>query len=117
MKENPIRNKSFEFAVLAVKMARALKESTKDYELINQFVRSGTSVGANVVEAIQGQSRRDFISKMSIALKEAHETRYWLDLFRAINSINDEQHKFMLKKVNELVNLLTAIIKTAKKNS
>ena len=80
--ENPIVSKSYAFAVKLVKSIRELKQSGYERELISQLLRSGTSVGANVVEAQDAQSRKDFISKMNIALKEAREMNYWLHILK-----------------------------------
>ena len=114
--QSPIRKKSFEFAVMIVKLTRKLKETTKDYEIISQLTRCGTSIGANVVEAQSAQSHKDFIAKMSISLKEAYETRYWIELLYEVESLNQEQFDFVLNKVEELIRLLTSIIKTSRAN-
>src|SRR6266478_782555 len=79
MRDNVVRDKSFAFAVDVVRLGRRLHEM-REFVLADQIIRSGTSVGANIEEALAGQSRKDFISKMSIASKEARETRYWLRL-------------------------------------
>ncbi len=82
----------------------------------NQLLRSGTSIGANVNEAIQGQSRKDFLHKMSIALKEAAETEYWIKLLFASDYLNKEESEVMLKNCQELIKLLTTIVKTTRNN-
>ena len=114
--KNAIVDKSFEFAVAVVKLTRKLREVSRDYELAKQLVRSGTSIGANVSEAQQAQSRKDFISKMSIALKEANETRYWLKLLLRVDDIHKSYYETLIKDVEEIINLLVSIVKTAKGN-
>ncbi len=79
MKENLIQDKSFDFALLIIELYKVLTER-KEYILSKQLLRSGTSIGANIEEAIAGQSQKDFLSKINISLKEARETRYWLRL-------------------------------------
>ena len=86
--ENVIENKSFEFAIRIVKLYKHLSNAKKEYVLSKQLLRSGTSIGANVAEAQQAQSRADFVSKMSIALKETVETKYWLRLLNATNYLS-----------------------------
>ena len=85
--------------------------------MANQLLRSGTSIGANVTEADQAQSKADFISKMGIANKEAHETKYWLNLLHKTDYINDDEYSSIFEDCQELIRLLQAIIKTAKDNS
>ena len=111
--DNVIEDKSFEFAVKIVKMALELKKSNQYYELGSQVLRSGTSIGANVAEAQSAQSKRDFVSKMNIALKEAKETEYWLKLLAASEIITQEKAGSLLGGVRELQRILTAILKTA----
>ena len=110
MKDNIVRDKSFAFAVDIVKLGRQLHEM-REFVIGDQIVRSGTSIGANVEEAIAAQSRKDFISKMSIASKEARETRYWLRLLQE-SAILDGEPQQLLGRVEELVKLLTAIVKS-----
>lgn len=114
MSQNLIREKSYAFAVQIIKLCKKLEE-TKEYVLAKQLLKAGTSIGANVEEAIAGQSRADFISKMSIASKEARETNYWLRLLRDSEIISQEQVSDHLAKSEELVNILTAIVKTTSK--
>ena len=115
MKENIIVNKSFAFAVKIVRLFVSLRER-KLYALNGQLVRSGTSIGANVNEATQGQSKKDFISKLSIALKEAYETEYWLKLLYETEIINEDLFNELNTDVIELIRLLTSIIKSSKTN-
>lgn len=86
-KDNVIQKKSFEFAILIVEFAKKLIENKKEFILSKQILRSGTSIGANVEEAIGGFSKKDFRAKLSISYKEARETRYWLNLLKATNYI------------------------------
>ncbi len=115
MAESIIQKKSFEFALEIIQLYRELQEKG-EYVLSKQLLRSGTSIGANVEEASGGQSRRDFIAKMYIACKEARETRYWLRLLQASNLVNIDVTK-ELAHVNELIRILTSIIKTTSENS
>lgn len=112
--ERTVERKSFLFAVRIVKLCKHLNAGKKEYTLAKQLLRSGTSVGANIAEAEQAQSRADFISKMSIALKEAGETDYWLRLLRATEYLNEEEFRSIYKDCGELEKMLTAIVKTTK---
>lgn len=114
MSQNPVREKSYSFAVQIIKLCKKLEES-KEYVLAKQLLKSGTSIGANVEEALAGQSRADFISKMSIASKEARETNYWLRLLRDSQILGKDQVQSLLSESEELVNILTAIVKTTSK--
>lgn len=115
MKDNQIANKSHQFARRIVKAYQYVIEK-KEYNLSNQMVRSGTSVGAMVKEAEFAQSKADFISKMSIALKEANETKYWLDLLNYGDYLEDAIHQSLDKDISEIISLLVAIVKKAKDN-
>ena len=114
---NPIRDKSFDFAVRIVKFHKLLKESGVDYDLAKQVLRSGTSIGANVAEAQSGQSKKDFIHKSHIAFKEVNETIYWLNLLNKSELISDDTANSMLKDAEELRRILASIIKTSKENT
>ena len=114
MKQNPIEAKSFNFAVRIVRLYRHLTGNKQEYILSKQLLRSGTSIGANVSEAERGQSRADFIAKMSIALKEANETDYWLRLLHASELLSEVEFESMKKDLSELIAMLTAICKSAK---
>ena len=116
MKDNVIQNKSYDFALRIVKLSRFLNEEKNEYILSKQVLRSGTSVGANVEEAIGGQSHKDFIAKMSIAYKEVRETLYWLRLLNDSDYINDSQSDSIQKECRELIKILTSILNTAKQN-
>ena len=109
-----IQIKSFQFAVRIVNLCRYLQTEEKEYILSKQLLRSGTSIGANVAESQQAQSRPDFISKLNIALKEASETDYWLRLMHETKYLSQKQFESMITDCSELEKLLTSIIKTAK---
>jgi len=117
MHNNAILDKSFEFSVRIVNLKKYLNKFKQERIMANQLLRSGTSIGANVTEADQAQSKADFISKMGIANKEAHETRYWLKLLHQTDYINDEEYSSIFEECQELIRLLQAIIKSAKDNS
>ncbi|MCM8832069.1 MAG: four helix bundle protein [Candidatus Omnitrophica bacterium] len=116
--ENIIMGKSFELAVGIVELYKNLIYKKKEYVLSKQLVKSGTSIGANVNEAQAAQSRVDFIAKMSIASKEARETKYWIELLIATNYLNpnDEQVAMLRSQIDEIIKLLTSIVKTTQKN-
>lgn len=114
MKENALREKSYSFALRVVKMCRYLNEEKREFILSKQVLRSGTSNGANIEEANQGQSKSDFIHKLSISLKEAVETNYWLRLLRDSEYLSKSQAESLLSDCCELEKLLTSSIKTAK---
>lgn len=116
MADNAVVDKSFDFAVRIVNLYKFLSMEKKEYVLSKQLLRSGTSIGANVSEAQRGQSKADFIAKMSIALKEASETHYWLRLLQKTDYLTSAQFESMEKDVCELLGLLTAICKTAGAN-
>ena len=109
--------KSFAFAVKIVKTAKEVREIHKEYDLTRQLVRSGTSVGANVSEAQKAQSTKDFISKLSIASKEAEESRYWIRLLVATGYLEESAGKTLLRDAEELIRILTSSVKTAQKKN
>ena len=113
---NIIVEKSFEFAVRIVNLRKYLIEEHKEYVISKQLLKSGTSVGANVSEAQRAQSKADFVSKMSIALKEANETQYWLKLLYRTDYLSKTQFDSLNKDICELLSLLAAICKTAGTN-
>ena len=112
--DNPIVDKSFQFAIRVVNLYKHLCNEKHEYVLSKQLLRSGTSIGANVSEAQQPQSDNDFIAKLSIALKETTETKYWLRLLAATDYLTDREAKSMLSDCSELEKILTAIIKTTR---
>lgn len=109
-----IEPKAFDFAVRIVKLSQYLQNEKHEFVLSKQLLRSGTSIGANITEAQQGQSRADFISKMGISLKEASETRYWLRLLLATDYLSEKEHQSIAENCVELEKMLVSIIKTAK---
>ena len=111
---NAIEEKSFQFAVRIVKLCRYLRDEKKEFILSKQLLRAGTSIGANISESQQAQSRPDFISKLCIALKEASETNYWLRLLRATDYLSETEYRTMIVQCKELERLLTSILKSAK---
>ena len=113
--DNVIEEKSFRFAVRIVKLNQHLRAKKKEYVLSKQLLRSGTSIGANVAESQQAQSRADFISKLEIALKEAAETKYWLRLLNATEYLSDTEFNSIYTDCSELEKLLVAIVKSTKK--
>ena len=116
MKENIALDKSFDFAVRIVNLYKHITINKKEYVLSKQLLRCGTSIGANITEAQRGQSKADFTAKMSIALKEANETHYWLKLLYRTNYLSKPQFESLEKDITELLSLLTAICKTANQN-
>ena len=109
-----ITEKTYHFALRIVKAYRYLKEEQNEYVLSKQMLRSGTSIGANCKEAIYAQSTLDFINKLSIALKEASETEYWLDLLHDRQYIDNKSFESIHNENIEIIKLLTSIIKTTK---
>ena len=114
MKENVVKLKSFDFALRIVKIYQYLVENKREFVLSKQLLRSGTSVGALVRESEHAESKPDFIHKLSIALKEANETEYWIELLYSSNFIDEKSYHSIKKDIEELLKLLTAIIKTSK---
>ena len=107
-----VESKSFNFAIRIVNLYKYLTDDKKEYVLSKQILKSGTSIGANISEALQGQSRKDFLMKMNIALKECSETKYWLRLLSATKYIDDNQANSVMKDCTELEKMLTSIVKT-----
>ena len=114
MKENVIKGKSFAFALRVVKLYQFLCDTKKEYVLSKQVLRSGTSIGANVRESEHGQSKADFIHKISIALKEANETDYWLELLFQAGYLDEKIYQSLKQDCEEVLKILTAIVKTSK---
>ena len=113
--KNITLNKSFEFAVRVVKLYKHLCDEKKEYIISKQLLRCGTSIGANINEATAAQSKKDFVAKMSISSKEARETKYWIDLLIATDYLSDtDMHtKSLIADIEELIKLLTSIVKTS----
>ena len=114
-KDNVIAEKSMDFAVRIVKLYQYLSKEKQEGVMSRQLLRCGTSIGANVHEAIYAQSRNDFISKMSIALKEASETEYWLELLSRTDYLSDEQYRSISADCHEAAKLLISIVRSTKK--
>ncbi len=117
MKENIVKTKSFEFAVKIVKLYQFLTNSKKEYILSKQLLRSGTAIGALIRESEHAESRADFIHKLAVALKEATETAYWLDLIHYGGYLSDKIVKSYNSLIDELIRLLVSILKTIKKKT
>ncbi|MDI6802975.1 MAG: four helix bundle protein [Bacteroidota bacterium] len=115
-KKNIVREKSFAFAVLIVELCKMLSEDKREYVISKQLLKSGTSVGANVREADNAESKPDFIHKMGIAQKEADETMFWLELLVATKYIPESQFLNLSEKCSELIKIIRSIILTAKEN-
>jgi four helix bundle protein len=113
-KENVLKDKSYAFAIRIVKAYRHIVHEQREFVLSKQLLRSGTSIGANVAEANQAQSRADFISKLSIALKETVETEYWLSLLRDTGMFTPAQADSMIEDCLELKKILVSAVKTTK---
>lgn len=116
MKENVVADKSKAFALRIIKLYKFLQGERQEYILSKQVLRSGTSIGANVREAIRGQSKADFFAKLTNALKEASETEYWLELLYESDYIDEVSFNSIYSDCKEVVKLLTAITKTIKYN-
>ncbi len=115
MKEdNVLRDKSYAFALRIAKTSRYLADDKHEYTLSKQLLRSGTSIGANVEEALGGQSEKDFASKLAIAYKEARETHYWIRLLRDSGYLTMTQADSLLTDTDELLRILGSILKTLK---
>jgi four helix bundle protein len=114
MKENAIKNKSFAFAIRIVNLYKYLVEEKREFVLSKQLLRSGTAIGALTREAEHAESKADFIHKLSISLKEANETDYWIELLFQTDFLSENEYKTIKADVEELIKLLVAIIKTSK---
>ena len=112
--ENIVRKKSYAFALRIVKAYKYLAEEKKEYVLSKQLLRSGTSVGANIEEAIGGQTPKDFFAKLNVSYKEARETMYWLRLLKDSDILNEKESDSLMKDCDELLKIIGTIIKTMK---
>ena len=117
MMKNVIYDKSFAFSIRVVKLARYLQSEHKEFTLSKQVLKSGTSIGANIAEAKNAQSKADFASKINIALKETSETIYWLRLLEATDYLNQKEASSLLSDCIELEKILVSILKTLKLNA
>lgn len=109
---NIIQAKSYAFAIRIVKTYQFLGQEKKEYVVSKQLLRCGTSIGANIEEALGGQSRKDFFAKLSIAYKEARETHYWIRLLKDTGYLTPIQHESLLKDAEELLKIIGSIQKT-----
>lgn len=114
-RENVIQTKSYAFALKIVKMYMRMYKNSEVKDLLRQVLKSGTSIGANVEEAEGGQSKRDFIAKMSIAYKESRETNYWLRLFKDAEILEETEAEALKQDSEELMRIMTAILNTSKR--
>ena len=113
-RENVLKDKSYAFAIRIVNASRHIVHEQKEFVLAKQLLRSGTSIGANIVETNQAQSRADFVSKLSIALKETVETEYWLSLLRDTSILTVSQADSLIDDCMEIKKILVRVIKTTK---
>ncbi len=114
MSKSLIKEKAFDFALDIINLFKQLNQKN-EFIISKQLMRSGTSIGANIEEGLQGQSRADFISKLSISLKEAFETRYWLELLKYSHLVDINVDSY-LNKITEIIRILTSILKSSKIN-
>lgn len=112
VKESTVQKKSFQFALKVIELYKQLT-AKNEYVLSKQLLRSGTSIGANIEEASAAQSKRDFINKMSIASREAREAKYWLRLLQE-SQIGNLNYKIYLEEIEEIIRILTSIVKTSR---
>jgi four helix bundle protein len=113
---NVVRDKSFRFALRIVKLYQYLIEQKREYVLSKQVLRSGTAIGALIRESQYAESKADFIHKLAIALKEANETDYWIELLHQSGYIEEKSYRSIHHDINELISLLVAIVKKSKQN-
>ena len=111
-----LHDKSLQFATRCVRFYKYLCDKKQEFILSKQLLRSGTSIGANIRESKNAQSDSDFISKLSIALKEADETQYWLEVMKLSNTINENEYTSLNNDVSELIAMLTSIVVSSKKS-
>ncbi|MCL5244478.1 four helix bundle protein [Cellulophaga sp. 20_2_10] len=116
MKENIVQTKSYAFAIKIVNICKVLQDEKKEFILSKQLLRSGTSVGANIEEAIGGQSRKDFYAKLTISYKEARESKYWIRLLTDTNYLTKQQSEPLLIDIEELLRIIGSIQKTIRNN-
>ena len=116
MSESIVANKSRQFAVRIIRLGQSLQPEKKEFILSNQIIRSGTSIGANIVEALKAISQKEFLQKMYIAFKECNETMYWLDLLYATDYLSEQQFQSLNNDCAELQKILSSITKTTKNN-
>ena len=107
-----LEDKSFQFAIRIVNLYKYLVENRKEYVMSKQILKSGTSIGANISEAQFAQSKADFGTKMQISLKEANETRFWIQLLQATDFLSEKESESLLTDCNDLINMLVSTCKT-----
>ena len=112
MKENIVQVKSYAFAIKIVNTFKVLQQDSKEFVLSKQLLRAGTSIGANIEEAIGGQFRKDFFAKLTIAYKEARETKYWIRLLTDTKYLDKETSRILLEDIEELLRIIGSIQKT-----
>ena len=117
MKSNTLVDLSRQYAVNVVNICNSIKERGNSNALVNQFIRSGTSIGANIHEANYASSRADFINKLQIALKECYETEYWISIFKDTNMITSDEYDTLYSRCSKIRIMLISSINTAKENS
>ncbi len=116
-RQSIVGDKSLAFAKRIAKLYRFLVDKKKETIMSKQILRSGTSIGANIREGLFAQSRKDFISKMNIALKEAGETDYWIEILYSADYLTEMEFKSLKNDNDELIRMLSSIVKTTKKNT
>ena len=114
---NVLADKTIAFAIRIVKCSKYLQNEKNELIMSKQILRSGTSIGANAHEGFYAQSRADFVSKLSVSLKEASETSYWLTILNKTDYINNEMFESLKTDVDELIRIIISTIKTTKKNA
>ncbi len=116
MKDNVIKVKSFAMAIRIINLYKFLKENKQEYVLSKQLLRSGTSIGANIREGLNAESKKDFIHKLAIAQKETDETLYWIELLKETDFIKETEFNSLSSDLNEILKIIRSIIITAKNN-
>ena len=114
MTKSIVKEKSFQFSIKVINLYKYLVEEKREYVMSKQILRSGTSIGANIAEAMAAQSKKDFMYKLSISLKESSETMYWIELLQISKYITEETGENLHNEANELYKILTSIIKTTR---
>lgn len=116
MKGGFVKEKSYVFALTVIRIYKTLVTEKREFVLSKQLLRSGTAIGALIKEAEHAQSKADFLNKMNVALKEANETEYWIELLRDGEYLSQDQTEKSLSDISELIKMLEAIVKTTKTN-
>ena len=114
-RDNVVQTKSYDFAIRIVKVYKYLCENKKEFTLSKQLLRSGTSIGANIEEAIGGQSKKDFFAKLTISYKEARESKYWIRLLKDTDYLSKDEAESLLTDIEELLKIIGSIQKSMKK--